>query len=494
MLPHPDYRSLVAVIAIGHGVLPFAGCASGPEQASSRIMVPTTQSTNGTSTGKLVSISPAQLQGSLMAYADRFLARIEEATDAIEQGTTDPKVRMLAHNAKYYSSLAVVTTAADPDPEVALLDLLAMITLERAVWKDGWAEAEFGPLAADLLKAHEELETEAWAIGAKLMTTEQLSALRALIDGWRAEHPDQKYVATVRFDDFMLLRDQNLRRRSSIIKVNLVLADTDAATAEIRKSRMFAERALFLAGRMPMLMSWQAELLAYDLALSPEVQQSLANATSVSDSIRQLSDDVKALPERIDSQIRTTMDQIDQREQAINGVVTNVREGLTEADAVAANLDAVVSNLSNVATETTAAAQALNEVVQSADALVGRYDKPGDSNAATQPDARPFDVREYTQALTELTSAAKELNALVQQSDALLQSPQWGSRVQQIDEAAARRIDQVDQLSERWLNDLDSRAADLSDRLTVRGIALIGIACAAALATALIFRLITRGK
>ena len=103
-----------------------------------------------------------------------------------------------------------------------------------------------------------------------------MTRVRSLIDEWRAKHPKQLYVSTVRFDDFMFMRDGASQQRTPLIKLNLVVASADDAATEVREAR-FAERALFLAGRMPLLISWQAELVAYDLALAPEVQQTMRN-------------------------------------------------------------------------------------------------------------------------------------------------------------------------------------------------------------------------
>jgi len=467
MTARPSTYILIPGILLACAFL-HAGCKS--EGKASRV-----ESLNGSTAGQTGPLSPLQLQGSLMAYADRYLARIEQATDAIVSASTDPRVRMLAQSAKYYPSLAVVTTAVDSDPDVALLDMLTVATLERAVWEAGRAQEEFGSLGADLLAAHSELEADAWHIAARVLDEGELTAMHALLDGWLAEHPNQRNVSMVRFDDFSHLRDNQLRSRSSVIKVNLVLADTSQAAAEVRRTRLFAERAMFLAGRMPLLTAWQVELLAYNLALAPEIRQALGNADTVSDSIRRMADEVNDLPQNLDSLIK------------------DARDGLNQADAVAQRLTSVTEGMKEVAAETTDAANALNQMVQSADRLAARFGKP-EGESTTAPDSRPFDVREYTQALTELTTAARELGTLMEHSNQMLASPAWEARVGEIDAALSRRIDHVDHVSMNWLDSLDARAQVLSDRLTVRGMWLIGIGCVAAVATALIIRFVTRPR
>lgn len=439
-------------------------------------------------------LTPQQLQASLMAFADRFIARIEEATDDIESQTTDPQIRMQAHAAKYYPTLSIVTSAADPDPEAALLDIVTTVTLERSVWGDGIADRTFGKAAKDLMAAFDEMSADIWAIAAKVLSAEQLASLQQLIDAWRTEHPDQTYVSTVRFDDFMFLRDSHLRQSTSLIKLNLVVASADEAVMQMAEARFFAERALFLAGRMPLLISWQAELLAYDLALAPEVTQSLTSIQNTSAAIAQLSDDLHALPDRLNQQLQQSMDMLDQRQAKFSELVGEVRASMADAQQLTDRVDVVAKDLTAVAAETTQAATALDGMMQSADRLVARFEPA--SGPASQPgvEERPFDIREYTQALSELTIAAKELNALMQQTDVTLQSPQWQSRVQELNLATKDRIDQLDAMGQNWLDQLDVRAQRMWDRFLYRGILIIIVGAALFTVGGLLIRRFSRAK
>ena len=106
-----------------------------------------------------------------MAFADRFIAHIELATDQIQESSQDPTVRMLSQAAKYYPSLAIVTSAADPDPEVALLDIITTVKLEHDVWKGGWAMSAFGESGHYLVDALDVMEADVWSIAAKVLST-----------------------------------------------------------------------------------------------------------------------------------------------------------------------------------------------------------------------------------------------------------------------------------------------------------------------------------
>ncbi len=299
-----------------------------------------------------------QLQASLMAFADRFMSRVEEATNAIQSRTTDPHVRQQAQTAKYYPSLGVVTIAADTDPSAALLDMVAMVTLQNDVWKT-WAPQTFGlELAKPLLEAGRDMEGDIWSVAAKVLTDEQQQSLRDLIATWRSEHPNETYVAMVRFDDFMLLRGGDSQRRSrSLLEFNIVTGVYETAR-QMRQARIFGERAMFLAARMPLLIAWQTELVAYGFALTPEVRQTLDNAAEFTASVKQLSDDINRLPQRVKEQTESTLKLIDERQEKLDALVTSVRAGMTEAEDLAA--------------KTRDTAEALNQLVRSTDALVTR--------------------------------------------------------------------------------------------------------------------------
>jgi len=67
------------------------------------------------------------------------------------------------------------------------------------------------------------------------------------------------------------------------------MASIDPAVREITRTRLFAERALFVMQRMPFLLRLQAELLAHQLIVQPEVQLALTNTTRLSESVDRIS-------------------------------------------------------------------------------------------------------------------------------------------------------------------------------------------------------------
>src|SRR4030095_12370260 len=56
------------------------------------------------------------------------------------------------------------------------------------------------------------------------------------------------------------------------------------------------------------------------------------------------------------------------------------------------------------------------------------------------PQARAFDVREYTEGVKELSAALQNMNDVLQSSDALLGSSDWARRIDDVNHAADARM------------------------------------------------------
>src|SRR5262245_60737343 len=157
-------------------------------------------------TGGPRTMTRLQLGARLMGFADRYMNLLSEMADDIEARSPSPEVRLAAHATKYYPSMTVVAMAGNAEPEVALLDILVVVTLERSVW-EGRAESTFGENAPILTKAQQDAEADIWAIAESVMSPGQMAEVRDLIEDWRRRNPDRRYVSSTRFDDVAVLHD-----------------------------------------------------------------------------------------------------------------------------------------------------------------------------------------------------------------------------------------------------------------------------------------------
>ena len=73
----------------------------------------------------------AELQGLLMRFADRSVYAMLTAFDQFHLELDTPEKRAVALERQHFMISAVVSIASQPDPDVALLDMIVLVTLER---------------------------------------------------------------------------------------------------------------------------------------------------------------------------------------------------------------------------------------------------------------------------------------------------------------------------------------------------------------------------
>jgi hypothetical protein len=173
----------------------------------------------------------------------------------------------------------------------------------------------------------------------------------------------------------------------------------------------------YLLKREPTLLRWQAEALLDEMLATPEITRALTD-------VHNLTDQAEQLPKNVAAERQALLTALDDR--------------MNRADATFTNLKAALSEANELVTSLGPTSKSLNEMLKTAETLVARFDNP-DEGHATQP-SRPFDIREYMEAVKELTVTAKEVNNLLESSNELLGSSEWDRRIQQLGESTDGRI------------------------------------------------------
>ena len=81
-------------------------------------------------------MTEVELQSELMSYADRFASIITQALEDFETLNPKPQARQVILSDLVYSISAVYTIAAEPNPQVGLLDMVAVTTLGRIIYEE----------------------------------------------------------------------------------------------------------------------------------------------------------------------------------------------------------------------------------------------------------------------------------------------------------------------------------------------------------------------
>ncbi len=135
-------------------------------------------------------MTEVELQSELMSYADRFVSIITQALEDFETLNPKPQARQVILSDLVYSLSSVYTIAAEPNPQVGLLDMVAVTTLGRIIYEDN-IRRKYGKSTDVLVDGFRQLEMDIWRIAAKVLTKEQQAELRQLILYWRKNNPDK---------------------------------------------------------------------------------------------------------------------------------------------------------------------------------------------------------------------------------------------------------------------------------------------------------------
>jgi hypothetical protein len=363
-----------------------------------------------------VSLTVLQLQ--VMRFADGYVSQVAQAVDDFGTRAGTPKARLAALRWKLGQATSIYTDATGVNPVVNALDVMVLVTVSRMVMED-YAVEVYGDDALPVLAVHRQLETNIWEMSSAILKPEQQQELRNLIQEWRLKNPHLRYVGAVRFREFVSalgrLPPKSKTASGSIFSLLYLdpFAGLDPTAAAIEETRELGERAMYYTQRMPQLISWQTELLGYELAVQPESRQILTNADQLAESALVFAKTAQQLPQLIN----------DQRQAAIQQL-----------------LDGLQSQHTNVQATLTAgaeAATAINGAIQSLDQFVRYVSPTNTSQDVVDTNSRPFNVLDYGTAAGQVGGAAKDLNDLLA---AVNQSAPQLAKIRQQTASDARRV------------------------------------------------------
>jgi hypothetical protein len=339
------------------------------------------------------------LQSQLMRFADTYVATIAQACDTISAQASQPKIRLAMLRWKLGQATSIYTDATGENPAVNALDMLVLVSVSRMV-VESYGRETYGDTVLPLIEAQRKLETNAWMMAGGVLKPSQQKELRDMIQEWRKKNPDQRYVGSIRFREFVAALGKTptpaTTAPTSIFSLLYLdpLAGLDPTTAAIQEARELAERAMYYGQRMPTLLNWQMEVLAYQLAAQPESQQLLTNAAQFAAAADAFTQTAHQLPQIINGQRQAAIQQIFDGLKAEGNqsqeLLTNTRQTLDAASMAATNLNAAI--------------QSLTEFV--------RYVSPTNSSAPAT-NHHPFDVLDYGTAASQIGAAATNLNILL---------------------------------------------------------------------------------
>ena len=419
-----------------------------------------------------------ELQSEVMGFADRTESVLYQSFLDFDASKPDAKTRNYVQGDIVYTMSAAFNIAAQPNPEVALLDMIVIVSLGRSIYENDHRPT-FGKSVDAIVKGFRTLEKDIWNIAARVLDPAQQHELRRLILRWRRKHPDQTAYAYIRFGDFA--KD---RTRSTLVpkgKTRGLFKSVKEATQQVEETRMLAERGMYLATRLPLLTGNFAEHWMSNLLANPQMFEILNNLNRVTVVSERLAAVAEQLPQQIARERRNTIKQaakematlrqatIDQvlkeaniwrdttvdkimaevgreRETMINQFMNRLamerHDALQEFMAEEQLVKGLIAELRQTISEG-------NNLMLSATTFAEKIglDKPSTSSE------KPFDILEYRDTIAEAAKTTNEFSTLIDKVNILLGSEGLEQLLTQISKTIATAEDEGEHLVNRvfWL-------------------------------------------
>jgi hypothetical protein len=417
MMKHPVNQGVAAALfllaAAGTGCRLIQTAADAPGQAV-RAVTPGAKKPAGT--------DPVEIQALLIRFADAFIARATAGVDALRREAEPlPLAERLRWKLAFGSSVCAIASGANA--RANLFDMTAYVMETRLAIETNGQPDVFGDSAAPLLESCRTAEAELWRIGGKILAPAQQADLREAVELWHRQNPSTNRLPGVRAVGLALevvqARRPETARGGNLLGLLMLdpLAELDPARRELAETRLFAERALFVARIMPTLLRWQTELLSLATLEQPVVLAWTTNVTRVADAAARLSATAEQLPQQVAAERDALLAALQSQEQALRPLVVETRQALLAGSGLATNL------------ATTLAAF---------DGVLDRLDVGGAGNrddagrtAGDEP-GEPFRIQDYGEAAGRLEAAAQRLTELLQTFDQTLGANSRSALTEQI--------------------------------------------------------------
>jgi small-conductance mechanosensitive channel len=265
---------------------------------------------------------------------------------------------------------------------------------------------------------------------------------------WKLEHAAQESVVAARSVGFAAEvasgGKDGAGRSGGLLSVLSLdpMAGLDPAVREITQARQLAERALFVAQRMPKLIRWQTEMYTIEALDLPATRQMVANTTQITASIEKVTAVVEKLPEKLTKEREELVKILENQEKTLKPLVTEVRQTVEAGNELS---------------------KSLNVTLKTLDEFIARVSPPGPKD----PNAEPFRIQDYVKAAAQAEATIRQATELIASLDKTLAS----DPVKKISEQVAPVVKQG-----------EAAARDLVDHVFHQALILVGVILAAALA------------
>jgi len=386
-----------------------------------------------------------------MSYADRFASILLQAFEDFDALNPPPKLRRFVQSDMIFAITAAYTTAAEPNPTTALLDMVVITTLGRIIYEDN-IRKKYGKPTEVMAYGFMALEEDIWLIAAKILSLEQQQELRGLIRKWRERNPNYVVYTHIRFSDFAGERGKSTLVNK--VQTGGMFKSVQEATQQVEKTRMLAERVLYLATRLPLQTGNFSEVWLTQLIGNPEVEKILSDVSRFTAVSERLATVAEQLPVQISEERNKTIAQVaeemsklrvatidqtmkevekwsdatlnklveqvgEQRKATVDQLMDRLSE---ERKSAFQDLIAEEQRIKGLVTELRMTLAEGNNLLQSASTLSEQLNLDISQSAEQPVDSKPFDIKAYQATAAEASRTVEKLTTLVEATNRLLNS------------------------------------------------------------------------
>jgi hypothetical protein len=343
-------------------------------------------------------VNPVEVQTTLLRFADEYSTRMVVSVDKLQRGTNalDP-----AEVLKWKTAVVTetCTIASGPNAVANLLDMTIFVTVTRMGLEEYWQPDVFGESARPMLESCRIAEAEIWQLAGTVLRPEQQAELRQAIGAWHQQNPLPESVLAARALGFAsqvaAANKTDSAKPESVFNLLKVdpLSGLDPAVREIAQTRMFAERALFVTQKMPVLLRWQTELLSVNAVEMPTVRQLVTNSTQIAASLDRFAAVAEKLPGQVSAEREEILKALELQERNLTPLVNEVRQTLTAGSQMSTSLNTTLTTF---------------------DTVMKRFGV-GETNNTSPPttNAEPFRIQDYGDTAMKLEATARQLTELL---------------------------------------------------------------------------------
>jgi hypothetical protein len=256
---------------------------------------------------KTYAINEAQLQSHLMSFADRFASILDMTIAKFENLNPQGKSRYEVLELMTFSLHQGFLIAAESDPDVALLDMVSMVTLGRIFFEEE-GQPLYGKVVVPVIEGYRKAEADIRKVAAIVMTPNQMLNLMKIIRRWRKENPEVKSFPLIRFSNFAADRREATLTREE--EPEGLFESVESASETVEEMRLLAERGMYLATRIPLLSGLFGDLWLTRIMNNPELQKALSDVSQLSQGTAGLAEIAEKLPDQIATEREATIKQL----------------------------------------------------------------------------------------------------------------------------------------------------------------------------------------